>query len=60
MMESALQPLFLVYNACSGLPAQILWIDRVVVLLITGLSQSDGGGRVVRRCCVSYITGASN
>ena len=41
MMGSALRPLFLVYNACSGLPAQILWIDRVVVLLITGLSHSD-------------------
>ena len=32
---------FLVYNTCSGLPVQILWIDRVVVLLITGLSHSD-------------------
>ena len=34
---TALQPLILVYNACSGLPVQILGIDRVVVLVITGL-----------------------
>ena len=44
------------------------WIDQAICGLILNywsicirfFSSPEGGGRVVRRCCVSYITGASN
>ena len=32
----------------------------VVVIKFDPANIGTGGGRVVRKCCVSYITGASN
>ena len=37
MIGDCFAALILVYNACSGLPVQILGIDRIVVLVITRL-----------------------
>ena len=33
---------------------------KLAYIILTPLNPTFGGGRVVRRCCVSYITGASN
>ena len=45
----------------SGQIMQIVQCCQIFYVMVTnGLSCVMGGGRVVRRCCVSYITGASN